>query len=773
MTQPQTKQDPPSRALLEFAPLIYVAWSDGLLTEDEIARIRARVAQVRITPALQEVVDDWLNPEKPPTPAKLYGLLALMREASGKSKKKFTSLADFGRFLAKTVGKDEDLEDATPELVALRELEAVLGAVGQDALRAILGPREEGDAAQPTRKLDLERLAEFVDAERYDVRRYVFGVLQRPVFDRAGIDDMATYREKVLQWCRELARLGVSAYGFPVEYEGENNIPKSIGAFETLAYHDLSLLVKFGVHFGLFGGSILQLGTRKHHEKYLKAVHMLELPGCFAMTETGHGSNVRELQTVASYDIGTQEFVINTPAREAWKDYIGNAALHARMATVFAQLEVNGEHHGVHAFLVPIRDEHGKVLAGVSIEDCGRKIGLNGVDNGRIAFKGVRIPRDNLLDRFGSVSSDGAYTSPITSPTKRFFTMIGTLVAGRTSIAAASVSATKLGLTIAARYAQQRRQFGPEGGREVPILTYRSLFRRLLPTIARTYALDFAVHDTVREFRRGMEKPREIELRAAALKAAASRHAVDALQFSREVCAGQGYMWQNRIGELRADTDIFTTFEGANNVLLQLVARGLLTDLREQFEEMRVWAAVRHVTARASSAVLELNPVITRKTDEEHLRDPEFHAAALRYREERLLRSVAGRLRRLVAEGSDPFDAANDCQDHLIKLGEAHAERIALESFQQRISRCRVGAVQQTTALLCALYALHVIESDRGWYLECGYLEPVKSKAIRNTITKLCRELLDDVGLLTDAWGIPERYLPAIAARQHHGDAVG
>src|SRR6185503_18079906 len=134
-------------------------------------------------------------------------------------------------------------------------------------------------------------------------------------------------------------------------------------------------------------------------------------------------------------------------------------------------------------------------------------------------------------------------------------------------------------------------------------------------------------------------------------------------------------------------TDVFTTFEGANNVLLQLVAKGLLTELREQFEEMRIWAAVRHVTNRAGTAVTELNPVVTRKTEEEHLRDPEFHNAALRYREGRLLRSVAARLRALIADGRDSFDAVNQCQDHMIKLAEAHAERLALDSFQQRIKK--------------------------------------------------------------------------------------
>lgn len=760
---PRSKPTPdrPDRALLELAPLIYVAWSDGLLTHEELERVRARFGGQGASPQVERILREWLDPDKPPPPAKLYALLEMMRSAHRKSKRKFRSLSEFARFLGGRAGKQD--EETTPELTALREIEDALGIAGDAALRVILGGPADAEPVRGMHRLDAEELTQFIDGERLDIRRLVFNLLNRSVFDRTGIDDITEYRDRVLKWCRELGRLGVSAYGYPQHCDGENNLPKSIAAFETLAYHDMSLLVKFGVQFGLFGGSVLQLGTRKHHDKYLRDIASLELPGCFAMTETGHGSNVRDLQTIASYDIANRTFVIDTPSRAAWKDYIGNAALHARMATVFAQLEVNGEQHGVHAFLVPLRDENGRVLPGITIEDCGRKIGLNGVDNGRICFDSVRIPRENLLDRFGSVTEDGRYTSPISSASKRFFTMIGTLVAGRISIAAASCSAAKLGLTIAGRYATRRAQFGPEGKAEVPIINYRSIQRTLMPLIARTYALDFAIHDTYRKFDRPIGEDRNVEMRAAALKAAASRHAATALQYSRELCAGQGYMWYSRIGELRADTDIFTTFEGANNVLLQLVARGLLTELREQFEEMPVWAVVRQITTRAGTALTELNPIITRKADDAHLLDPEFHGNAFKYREDRLRVTVAQRLRRLISEGVDPFDAANRCQDHLIRLGEAYGERIAFESFRSRLERAKDVGVRYAMTRLCALYALSSIENDRAWFLESGYIEPAKSKAIRTMTTELCTELSEHVTMLLNGWGIPEKYLPAIA----------
>ena len=263
--------------------------------------------------------------------------------------------------------------------------------------------------------------------------------------------------------------------------------------FEMLGYHDLSLAIKFGVHFGLFGGSVLALGTKKHHDKYLKDIGTMALPGCFAMTETNHGSNVRELKTTATYDKATDEIIINTPTEDDGKEYIGNA-LHGEMASVFAQLIVNGESHGVHAILVRLRDKDGNHMPGVRTADCGYKVGLNGVDNGRIWFDNVRVPRENLLDRFGSIDDDGNYASSIANPAKRFFTMLGTLVGGRVSVPRAGLSATKTALTIAIKYALKRRQFAPNKNEpESLLLDYPTHQRRLMPRLAKTYALDFAL----------------------------------------------------------------------------------------------------------------------------------------------------------------------------------------------------------------------------------------------------------------------------------------
>src|SRR5690606_37959758 len=201
-------------------------------------------------------------------------------------------------------------------------------------------------------------------------------------------------RAITLEQMRILAEHGYAAAGFSVESGGTGDAGGAVASIEMLAMSDLSLMVKAGVQWGLFGGAIENLGTERHHEKYVKKIIDSELLGCFAMTETGHGSNVQALETTAPYDPDTEEFVVDSPTPTARKDYIGGAAETARMAAVFAQLITpDGVNHGVHCVLVPIRDEDGNDLPGITTSDCHYKGGLPGVDNGRIQFDHVRVPR--------------------------------------------------------------------------------------------------------------------------------------------------------------------------------------------------------------------------------------------------------------------------------------------------------------------------------------------------------------------------------------------
>jgi acyl-CoA oxidase len=738
-------------ALHPLAPLLYLVWADGVLTPAELEGLREQAAgSTPLDHEARAVLRSWLDPENPPTAGELEALRELVRQR-GRGNGAAVIAAD-EEMLGSGLGVSID--------EALRALNSAASATARPAADTA------ADTDAGTWTLDVDGLRHYLDGDHRQLRRRVLDLLQEPRFRRVDERDMHQYREVVLTWCRELAREGLTALAFPEEFGGRHDVAGSIAVFETLAYHDLSLLVKFGVQFGLFGGSIYLLGTRSHHERYMAATGSLELAGCFAMTETGHGSNVRDIRTTAHYDAASGEFVVHTPSADARKDYIGNAALHGRMAVVFAQLITDAGSHGVHAFLVPLRDEDGRTLDGIDIEDCGVKVGLNGVDNGRIRFTDVRIPRENLLDRYGSVSADGSYSSPITSPTRRFFTMLGTLVAGRISIACASLSAGKTGLDIAVRYTDRRRQFGPEGQPEVPVLDYTTMQRLLLPRLATAYALDFGLQRLVRTFAMLDSKDaKEVETLAAALKAYASDWTVSTLQAAREACGGQGYLDVNRIGRLRADTDVFTTFEGANLVLYQLVAKGCLTEYREEFGELKLWNVARHLAGRAATRVTELNPIITRKTDPDHLLDPDFQQSALQYREDRLVGSLARRLKRRIDSGMDSFHALNECQDHAVSLGRAFAERFLADRFLDAAADAP-PQLQSPLLRLASLYTLSRIEEDAGWYLESGYIVPAKARAIRAQVNELCRAVRPDAPALVAAFGIPAALRGAPIAAQ-------
>ncbi len=759
--------------LLPFLPLIYVAWSDGVLSEVEQSEISARLEGAPdLDPSTRQVVESWLRPESPPDATRLGRIgERIRREARQVPEEERRSLASLGAALARAGGEGGERWSTTEGLRTLRGLEELLGILGTEAAREIL-PDEEGTLAPSIegkeRDVPVESLARILDGPFGDRRQRVHELLRQPELRIPRDLPAAQYRERVLAAVERLAEAGLGRIALPTELGGEGDVGGSIATFEFLAYGDLSVLVKYGVQFGLFTGSILHLGTRHHHDRWLPSASDLSLPGCYAMTERDHGSNVRDLATRARYLPESGEFEIHTPHPGARKDWIGNAALDGRMATVFAQLETEGENHGVHAFLVPIRDEEGRPLAGVQIEDCGDKVGLQGVDNGRIRFQRVRIPRQNLLNRFGDVTPDGRYESPIASDGKRFFTMLGTLVTGRISIAAASVSAAKTALTVAVRYSAVRRQFGPSGADEVPVLDYLTQQRSLLPRLAASYALHAAVRElAVEHTAAGSQEERgRVDVLAAGLKAYASRHGQETIQACREACGGRGYLAENRFGALRNDTDVFTTFEGANVVLLQLVARGLLSRFRDEMGDLRLWGLVRFLAERAGAEATRRNPIRSRRTGEDHLRSGEFQLEAFHFREERLLQTAARRLKDRIDDGMDSFRAMNECQDHLVTLARAHVERRVLESFHRLAD---ADDAPEELSLLRDLWALWRLEEDRAWFLEADYMEPNQSKAIRALVNRLLTEVRPLAVGLVDAFGIPDDLLAAPAGLPGEG----
>ncbi|WP_061965790.1 acyl-CoA dehydrogenase family protein [Demequina aurantiaca] len=591
--------------------------------------------------------------------------------------------------------------------------------------------------------------------------------------------DIETSREWTLNRLRYLNDNGLGSVGVPSGANTVSDPLSAVMAFEILSHGDLSVTIKSGVQFGLFGGAVTNLGTAWHHETYLPDITSMKLLGGFAMTELGHGSDVASLETTITYLPETDEYEINSPTPTAAKAYIGNVARDGRMVALFGQLHVGSESQGVHTILVPIRDEDGSVLPGITIGDQGHKGGLMGVDNGTILFDHIRVPRRMLLDRYGGVDEAGNYVSTIENPNRRFFTMLGTLVRGRVCIGAGGGIAARRGLSTATRYALKRRQF-PEAGRPggVLLLDYLVHQRRLLPRIARSYALGFAQNELTQmlvHIQSGGEHTerdqRELESRAAGLKAVTTRFANETMQEAREACGGSGYLSENHLTDLRADVDVFATFEGDNTVLMQLVTKSLLSDYKRAWGELDRSGVVRETGRVVSETMMErtaasvmldkLAASARRKPDETSVIDSSWHALMFEERERHSLESLARRFKAASQEKGDSFESFNALGDHVQFVARAHMERVALEAFVAGIDACQDDDAKQVLHHLCTLFALTSIEQDRAWYLEHNRISGSKAKAIGGQISEMCRKLRPNALAIVEGMGIPEEWLHA------------
>ncbi|MGO4680599.1 acyl-CoA dehydrogenase family protein [Microbacterium sp. 2MCAF23] len=646
------------------------------------------------------------------------------------------------------------------------------------ALRTNAANSADNSSDDSTSRIDVDAVGDLLLGTWADTRREAREMIKDPAFwrdDSLGKDE---HRERVLSQMHLLVQNKAVHRAFPKRLGGEENNGGNIAGFEELVSADPSLQIKSGVQWGLFGSAVLQLGTAEHHDAWLPGIMSLEIPGAFAMTEIGHGSDVASIGTTATYDPATEEFVINTPFRAATKEFLGNAALHGIAATVFAQLITNGVNHGVHCFYVPLRGEDGVDLPGIGREDDGLKGGLNGIDNGRLSFDHVRIPRTNLLNRYGDVAADGTYSSAIDSPGRRFFTMLGTLVQGRVSLDGAASWASALGLDIAITYATQRRQFNGASGEETTLLDYGKHQRRLLPRLATTYAQLFAHDEFLQKFdgvfsgRTDTPQDREdLETLAAALKPLSTWHALDTLQECREACGGAGFMFENRFVGLRADLDIYVTFEGDNNILLQLVGKRLLTDFARQFKGADAKTLAKYAVGQTAGrvfhgaglrqfgqAVADLGS--TARSVENGLRAEQQHEL-LTDRVQQMVADIAGRLR---AAGKDKVlgeKLFNENQAELIEAARAHGELLQWEAFTDALGRIEDEDSKAVLTWLRDLFGLQLVEKHLAWYLINGRLSAQRAASVSRYIDRLCARLRPHALDLVNAFGYEPEHLRA------------
>lgn len=748
-----------SSNILPYIPFFYVIWSDNLVSASEINVVQTALKNdSTLKESDRKTLHDWLDTKNPPNNEELKSWKSTINHAAVKLiESDVYPLTSFSKRLEAYYFSEAS------ENEQLKHIEINLG----------IQPNHYNHLFEV--EVIHENTSNYYDSTAIDTILkgvYAPGVskfhntLKDPIFHWDIRRTKEDFRKKVLDQVKHLAREKYGAMAYPEKYGGIEDMESYAFIFENLMYVDGSLAIKFGVQFGLFGGSIQKLGTTYHHDTYLSDAGEAKLLGCFAMTETGHGSNVRGIKTTATFDKESDSLIIHTPGKNDNKEYIGNA-LDATMASVFAQLIVNGKNEGVHAILVPVRDENHQLLEGVKIEDNGYKLGLNGVDNGKIWFHQVRVPKENLLNKYGSITAEGTYYSDIKNPNKRFFTMLGTLVGGRICVARAGLGGAKKALAIAVKHALKRRQFNDSVKiQEDLLMDYPIHQMRLTPLVAKAYVYDVALQDIMKVYSdETITDKREVETQVAGLKSVITWFANDTIQECREACGGKGYLIENRIADLKGDVDIFTTFEGDNHVLLLLAAKGVLSDFKAEFNSDGFVSVLKLLSSQLTDKLSTINPLYVNKVDAEHLYNPKFHKHAFSYRTRRLTYTLAMRIRDYIKKGMPSYQAFLKVQTHLIALGKAYSSELAFDTFVSFTEKITDKKHQELFQKISALYALHEIRSDASWFLEQGYLGSTKSKAIRQRVERLCTELRPHIEVLVDGFGIPEHLITAPIAK--------
>ncbi|WP_285246073.1 acyl-CoA dehydrogenase [Pseudarthrobacter sp. efr-133-R2A-89] len=660
----------------------------------------------------------------------------------------------------------------------------VVDRTARKGLRSPATPAANPVADTPAPAVDVAALGRQLLGKWADVRLQARDLAARPELHKVEGLTHTDHRERVFGQLQYLVDNNAVHRAFPAELGGSDDHGGNIAGFEELVVADPSLQIKAGVQWGLFGSAVMHLGTAEHHAKWLPGIMSLAIPGCFAMTETGHGSDVASIATTATYDPDTEEFIIHTPFRAAWKDYIGNAATDGLGAVVFAQLVTKGVNHGVHALYVDLRDPDTKeFLPGIGGEDDGIKGGLNGIDNGRLHFTNVRVPRTNLLNRYGNVDADGTYTSPIASPGRRFFTMLGTLVQGRVSLDGAAVAASKLALKAAIQYATERRQFNASSHTdEEVLLDYQRHQRRLFTRLATTYAAGFAHEQLLQKFddvfsgAHDTDADRQdLETLAAALKPLSTWHALDTLQECREACGGAGFLIENRFASLRADLDVYATFEGDNTVLLQLVAKRLLADYAKEFRNVDFGVLARYVVNQAAGAAVHRTGL--RQVAQFVADTGSVQKAAIALRDEEGQRALlTDRVQTMVAEAGAALKGSkrlpqdkgaalfNRHQNELIDAAQAHAELLQWEAFTEALQQVTDPGTRTVLTWLRDLFGLSLIEKNLSWYLMNGRLSMQRARTVGGYINRLLEKIRPHAVDLVDAFGYGEDHVRAAIA---------
>lgn len=636
-------------------------------------------------------------------------------------------------------------------------------AAGAMAVLPPAGAAAAGAPAATLPPIDVPAAQRHMEGHDHATRAAVLGVMAAsPTFRLYPGESKEVERARTAARWAELADAGLFVDTIAAA-DAAAGRAKLDAIHETASLLDYSLCIGMSVHFSLFGGSIAALGTSAQAAAWLPGVEALTMRGCFALTELGHGSNARGVETEARFDAATDAFVLHTPTDAAQKYWIGGAATTARWAVAFAQLYMPGEAttRGVHAFVVRIREDDGTPVPGILLADCGYKVGLNGVDNGRIWFSHAPVPRGHLLARYARVDAAGVYTCDAPSPDALFGVTMSALSGGRIGIAASGVGQARVALAIALCYAIRRRAFAPTPtAPEVLLLDYPVHRRRLLPRLASTVVHQTALNDLKARWGRALSA-KDGHVASCGFKSLMTWHALETMQVAREACGGQGYKSENRIGVSRAALDISATFEGDNTVLLQQVTKSCLASYASGVKAGGRWTgALEHLNHPPP-----LPPPIV---------SMDFAVYTLRRAEAALLPRLATAIAASTSQpGVTPFDAFTSHQVAADAVARVHTQLLLLAAYTSATGTGgggsggggTVGVPPSLRPLLDTLGTLHGLATldDNGVLLRTGALSPTDAAAVHDAVDGLCTALRPHAAELAAVMTVPDFLLAPIA----------
>lgn len=457
------------------------------------------------------------------------------------------------------------------------------------------------------------------------------------------------------------------------------------------------------LHYVMFIPTIMGQGTVEQQAYWVGRAFNLDIIGTYAQTELGHGTFVRGLETTATYDAKTKEFVLNSPTLTSYKWWPGGLAHTANHCIVMAQLYSNGQCHGIHPFIVQLRDEETHMpLRGIKIGEIGAKLGMNGTNNGFLGFEQVRIPRENMLMKNNQVLEDGTY---VKSPSSKL--TYGTMMFVRVVLVKDMCNYMAKAVTIATRYSAVRRQSQPKPDEPEPqILDYLTQQHKLLIGIAAVHAYQLSsewiwqmYNNVTAELESGdLERLPELHALSCCLKAVSTAEAAECVERCRLACGGHGYMLASNLPITYGHVTAACTYEGENTVLLLQTARYLVKAWQQSTTGNNLPPTVSYLS-RVSST--RRSPPWD-NTVEGIIRGFETVAAG------KIALCVAN-IEKRQKSGMCYEDAWNMTSVQLASASEAHCRVFVLTSYFEETERQVKNASPQLKEVLLQLVDLYVV----------------------------------------------------------------